>query len=57
MTYQHYKGGFYHLHYIDAAMESDGTPMAVYSCVKTGKVYVRPQSEFVEKFRFVGWTK
>lgn len=45
--YQHYKGGWYRL-ICCANLEADGgqTQMAVYQSLETGKVWVRPASEF-----------
>lgn len=50
--YKHYKGGEYTLLGV-AKLESDLTEMAIYkkAYVDTGEVFVRPLSEFKEKFK------
>lgn len=50
--YRHYKGGEYTLLGV-AKLESDLTDMAIYkkAFVDTDEVFVRPLSEFKEKFK------
>lgn len=47
--WRHYKGGFYW--FVSGAQhEATGEKMAVYRCTVTGKTYVRPIEEFLQKF-------
>ena len=48
--YRHYKGGDYTLLGL-AKLESDLTDMAIYKKLGTDEVFVRPLSEFKEKFK------
>lgn len=43
--YQHYKGGLYQF-ITSAQEESTGAMNAVYRCLSSGKVFVRPHNEF-----------
>jgi hypothetical protein len=47
-THQHYKGGLYRV-ITTALREADLVPMVVYES-EDGPVFVRPMSEFSEKF-------
>ena len=47
-TFRHHKGGIYTLLHI-AQSERDGSEQAVYRG-EDGKIWVRPMSEFLEKF-------
>ena len=57
MIYRHYKGGQYKLLHI-GKLESNGQEMAVYEAYN-GEVWIRPLTEFIEKFTFIeqGHTK
>lgn len=48
-SFEHYKGGIYR-YCGEAVRECDGVRMAIYESVDK-KVYVRPHSEFDEKFK------
>lgn len=50
--WQHYKGGVYRI-IAKGSLESDGTWMVVYQAKSDGKVYIRPESEWHEKFKRV----
>lgn len=50
-VYEHIKtGGRYRVQQT-ARMEKDGFPVVVYESLETGDVWVRPTTEFAEKFR------
>lgn len=51
--WQHYKGGLYCFVSL-AQLEATGEQMAVYLCTVTGKTYVRPIEEFLQKFELKG---
>lgn len=48
--YTHYKKGGLYVILCYAIRESDFVSMVVYKSVETLKVWVRPESEFLEKF-------
>ena len=53
--WQHYKGDLYQIIGI-GEQEADSLPVAVYSSIKTTKIYTRPLSEFMDvinnRYRF-----
>lgn len=53
--FQHLKSGGEYVVVVPAAkLEADGTPVVVYESVKDRQVWVRPESEFREKFAKLG---
>jgi hypothetical protein len=46
----HYEGGRYEVMLL-ARLESTGEEQVVYRSMKSGRVWVRPLAEFLEKFR------
>lgn len=51
--WRHYKGGDYSFVCL-AQLEATGQQVAVYRCAETGKTYVRPIEEFLQKFESKG---
>ena len=54
--YKHYKGELYRVHFGDVKRAHTLEPMVVYECLydnPASKFFVRPLSEFQEKFEFV----
>lgn len=49
--YRHYKGGLYR-RILNAPifLEADLTPMVVYECISSNRIFTRPESEFKERF-------
>lgn len=48
--YEHYKNKHLYTPIETALRESDKEPMVIYRCLESGATWVRPVSEFVEKF-------
>lgn len=48
MLHKHYRGGIYSVLHRDVIHENTKELMVVYTCVKEGRVYARPQAQFDE---------
>jgi hypothetical protein len=52
-VWRHYKGGIYRV-ICRARDANDGTPMTVYQDIGTGRIYTRPEAEWVETVPGIG---
>jgi hypothetical protein len=55
LVYRHKKSGFDY-HYVGMAfIEATGTPVIIYKNPTTGTMWVRPVTEFFDKFELLPW--